>query len=150
MSGCRWWGMWLIVMSAGVSCSVLRTSTRDKHALVQNNFSMHTWLLTTGDRGPFRSLRNSSLKLSALKEYSLNKIGLYIYICRKRVVSTFKVSSVQLVKWSPQTEQSYRRVSHKKAVSRERTMPQCSNHNVNIGWACITHWHGANFTRVLN
>ena len=32
-------------------------------------------LLTTGDRGPFRSLRNSSVKLSALEEYSLNKIG---------------------------------------------------------------------------
>ena len=148
---------------------------------------MHTWLLTTGDRGPFRSLRNSSVKLSALKEYiyispdgtiqnplnihththiyiyiymsgfltnsctssvdkfvsradlvgcSRNKfvdgrttrvgrktthilplpacralsqhacptdnhyiyIYIYIYICRQRVVSTFEVSSVQLVK----------------------------------------------------
>ena len=39
-----------------------------------------------------------------------------IYICRQRVVSTFKVSSVQLVKWSPQTEQYCRKVSHMKAV----------------------------------
>ena len=36
----------------------------------------------------------------------------------------------------------------KTALSRVSTIPECSNHNVNIGWACITHWHGANFTRV--
>ena len=35
---------------------------------------IYIWLLTTGDRGPFRSLRNSSVKLGALKEYSLNKL----------------------------------------------------------------------------
>ena len=51
MSGCRWWGMWLIVMSAGVSFSVLRTSMRDKHARVQNNFpcTLGFWRLAIED-----------------------------------------------------------------------------------------------------
>ena len=45
-------------------------------------------LLTTGDRAPFRSLRNSSVKLSALKECSLNKI-VYTYTCIKNMYLSY-------------------------------------------------------------